>query len=107
MRQHRRVGRRAMPIRLFRAVAAFAVGCWVMTGVALAEGRVALVIGNASYQTVTPLVNPINDAKAIAEVLGAAGFEVQIVTDLTQTNMRRALRDFSTTVAQKGKDTVA
>ena len=54
-----------MPIRLFRALAAVAMGCWLMTGVALADGKVALVIGNAAYQK-SPLANPINDAKAIA-----------------------------------------
>ena len=96
----------AIEVRLFRALAAFALGCWVMTGIALAEGRVALVIGNSAYQT-SPLANPINDAKAIAAALGEAGFEVQLVTDLTQTNMRRALRAFSGAVAGKGKETVA
>src|SRR5687768_14530983 len=95
-----------MPIRPFRALAAFAMGCWLMTGVALAQGRVALVIGNSTYQK-DPLANPINDAKAIAAALGEASFEVQLVTDLTQAGMRRALRDFSVAIAQKGKDTIA
>ena len=95
-----------MPIRLFRAIAAAAMGCWMMTGVALADGKVALVIGNAAYQK-SPLANPINDAKLVAKALGEAGFQVQLVTDLTQAGMRRALRDFSETVTQKGKDTIA
>ena len=95
-----------MPIRPFRALAAFAMGCWLMTGVALAESRIALVIGNSTYLK-DPLANPVNDAKAIAAALGEARFEVQLVTDLTQSGMRRALRDFSAAVAQKGKDTVA
>src|SRR5262245_10771049 len=106
MRQPLRRRETAMPIRLFRAVAAFAIGCWVMTGVALAEGKVALVIGNSTYQK-NPLANPINDAKLLAGALGEAGFEVQLVTDLTRAGMVRALRDFSETVAAKGKDTVA
>ena len=77
-----------------------------MTSVALADGKVALVIGNSAYQK-SPLANPINDAKLLAGALGEAGFEVQLVTDLTQAGMRRAMRDFSETVARKGKDTVA
>jgi hypothetical protein len=96
-----------MAIRLFRALAAFAVGCWGLTGIALAESRVALIVGNAAYKTAAPLANPINDAKAVAAALGDAGFEVQLVTDLSQTEMRRALRDFAANVVKKGKDTVA
>ena len=43
---------------------------------AFAENRVALVIGNSAYRAVAPLPNAENDAKAMAELLGAAGFEV-------------------------------
>src|SRR5216683_2077744 len=38
------------------------------------ERRVALVIGNSAYQTVSGLPNTTNDARAIAEVLKADGF---------------------------------
>ena len=43
---------------------------------ALADKRVALVIGNSAYQNVPGLPNPINDATAIAELLRNAGFDV-------------------------------
>jgi hypothetical protein len=43
---------------------------------AFAQSRLALVIGNSNYQTAVRLANPLNDAKAVAEALGAAGFEV-------------------------------
>jgi hypothetical protein len=43
---------------------------------ALAEKRVALVIGNSAYQNVTPLSNPANDANAITATLKSAGFDV-------------------------------
>jgi hypothetical protein len=36
------------------------------TAPARAENRVALVIGNAAYRNVTPLLNPRNDANDIA-----------------------------------------
>src|ERR1700730_13861240 len=38
------------------------------------ENRVALVIGNAAYQSVGELPTPVNDAFAIAELLRGAGF---------------------------------
>lgn len=74
---------------------------------ASAENRIALVIGNSAYKTVTALPNPANDAKAMTGLLTAAGFEVVSRPDLTQADMRRALRDFAADVAAKGPDTVA
>src|SRR5437773_913276 len=41
---------------------------------AMAEKRVALVIGNSSYQNVARLDNPKNDAALIADTLGRLGF---------------------------------
>jgi uncharacterized caspase-like protein len=41
-----------------------------------AEKRVALVIGNSHYKNVTPLDNPVNDAKLMAETLRALGFVI-------------------------------
>src|ERR1700749_2406679 len=41
-----------------------------------AEKRVALGIGNSHYKNVTPLDNPVNDAKLMAETLRALGFVV-------------------------------
>ncbi|MGC2779835.1 MAG: caspase family protein, partial [Bradyrhizobium sp.] len=76
-------------------------------GLAHAESRVALVIGNSAYQAVPRLPNPANDAKAMAEMLKSAGFEVVAARDLTQSDMRRAIGDFTRKVAAKGPDTVA
>lgn len=92
-----------------RLLTAFAVilGASVALGSAAAEPRMALVIGNSAYQTVTELPNPANDAKAVAELLAAAGFEVTTAPDLGQAEMRRAIGDFSARVAEKGADTVA
>ena len=64
--------------------------------VALAEKRVALVIGNGAYVKAATLPNPKNDALAMADLLGKAGFDVvDVKTDLSADGMRRALRDFS------------
>ena len=40
---------------------------------ALADKRVAFVIGNSSYQNVGALTNPANDATAITEVSAVPG----------------------------------
>ena len=96
-----------MSHRICSAVAAFTTGCLLMMGNAWAENRVALVIGNSDYKSVTRLPNPTNDANAITKALQAVDFEVQTVTDLTRLEMGRALSQFANTVAAKGKDTVA
>ncbi len=72
-----------------------------------AEPRVALVIGNASYQNAPPLENPDNDAHAVAKLLNSAGFEVITATDLTQNEMLKVVEDFSSRVAAHGPNTVA
>jgi hypothetical protein len=59
-----------------------------------AERRVALVIGNGAYTAIRPLVNPVNDAVALAGALSRIGFEVVQQHDLGIVQMRRALRDF-------------
>lgn len=65
-------------------------------GSAFADRRVALVIGNSAYENVSPLPNPIKDAGAVAAMLKKAGFQVvESRHDLTNTNMRRALRKFA------------
>lgn len=72
-----------------------------------AESRMALVIGNSAYLTVSALPNPANDAKAVSELLSSAGFEVVPVADLSLADMRIAIREFTSLVSAKGPDTVA
>lgn len=65
-------------------------------GPALAEKRVALVIGNSAYQKVPRLANPANDAAAMASMFKAAGFDsVESKANLTANELRRSLRDFA------------
>ncbi|MFL6972719.1 MAG: caspase domain-containing protein [Xanthobacteraceae bacterium] len=64
-------------------------------GAALAQKRVALVIGNSTYQSVARLANPINDAAAIAQMFKNAGFDsVTMRRDLGVLEFKRALREF-------------
>ena len=61
---------------------------------AAAEKRVALVVGNSTYQNAALLPNPANDAAAVA--LKNAGFVlVDSRLDLRAADTRRALRDFA------------
>lgn len=63
----------------------------------LMAARVALVIGNGSYESAR-LPNPANDAKLVAEKLQAVGFKVIQKTDLKREDMRKAVREFSDTL---------
>jgi len=56
--------------------------------------RIALVIGNSSYQVVSELPNPRPDAATVAASLKEDGFETRLIPDATRQVMVDALRDF-------------
>lgn len=70
---------------------------------AAASKRVALVIGNSSYETVPTLPNPANDARDVALALERLQFSVTLALDLPSAGLRAALRDFGHTA--NGADT--
>lgn len=55
--------------------------------------RLALVIGNAAYES-RPLVNPVNDADDISAALGRLGFEAIDVRNATHEELRRAIASY-------------
>ncbi len=60
-----------------------------------ADRRVALVIGNSGYRNAPRLDNPVRDAKAVAEMFKAAGFDsVDLQLDLESLELKRAVRAF-------------
>jgi len=67
--------------------------------------RVALVIGNDTYQKVEPLRNARNDARLMAGVLKQAGFDVTQGTDLTREGLWKALDTFKGRI-NKGDEVV-
>ena len=67
----------------------------------LPKHRVALVIGNSAYKA-SPLRNPVNDAQDMARVLGDLGFEVIHKENVTQNDMKRAIRSFSEKIRDGG-----
>jgi uncharacterized caspase-like protein len=71
---------------------------------AYAEPRLALVVGNGAYTTVTPLDNPVNDASLMADALRKVGFEVTLVTDSSQNEMITAISQFGSKLRAAGED---
>jgi hypothetical protein len=84
-----------------------AAGIMLGSHAALAENRVALVIGQSAYRAVVPLPNPANDARAVAQLLGDAGFDVTTASDLSQNDLRGTLGEFAARISAKGPDTTA
>jgi hypothetical protein len=58
------------------------------------EKRLALIIGNSDYIYGGSLTNPVNDARAMANVLKKVGFEVMEYENLTQPDMKKAIDEF-------------
>ena len=72
------------------------IGICCASQAALADKRVAFVVGNSDYRSVTALPNAVNDAAAIAQMFRKASFDVvESRHDLTNYDMRRALREFT------------
>ena len=95
---------RAIPRRLRRAASATIFGAWRISLLALAltlaaaawqgvdaAARHALVVGNGAYGF-APLDNPINDARAIAGVLGEIGFAVALLEDASRAEFEAGVR---------------
>jgi uncharacterized caspase-like protein len=73
-----------------------AAGLILICQPALADKRVALVLGNSAYQNVPPLTNPVNDAALMADTFKKAGFDlVELKQNLTVQETRRVLREFA------------
>jgi len=72
---------------------------------AVAEPRVALVIGNSAYAS-GPLRNPANDADLMSETLKKVGFDVIERRDADQVAMKRAIQDFGARLEAAGPKAV-
>jgi uncharacterized caspase-like protein len=64
------------------------------TDAARAERRVALVIGNGAYTSITRLANPTTDASEMAKALRSLGFEVLVLLDARKVDIEGAIRQF-------------
>jgi formylglycine-generating enzyme required for sulfatase activity/uncharacterized caspase-like protein len=64
---------------------------------ALAEKRVALVVGNGNYSHISPLQNPANDARLLAEALRSVGFTLirgEAQLDLDKQSFEKVIQEF-------------
>ena len=67
----------------------------VAPAVVLADGRVALVVGNSTYTHIGRLPNPQNDAADMSAMLHRLGFEVTTELDTDRVELTEALRAFT------------
>ena len=72
---------------------------------AIAEERIALVIGNSNYAE-GALANPVNDARLIAATLREVGFDVIEQLDVDENAMERAIQDFGDRLEDAGKKAI-
>jgi hypothetical protein len=82
-----------MNMRFLIAVLSIA-GFLVSAEAALADKRVAFVVGNSAYKNAAPLPNPALDAKSMAKVLRSVGFDVVEGTNLARDKMTDRLLEF-------------
>jgi hypothetical protein len=76
-------------------IAAFSVATLLVSAdAALADKRVAFVVGNGAYKNVPQLPNPAIDASSMARALRNVGFDVVEGTNLTRDKMTEKLLDF-------------
>lgn len=80
-------------MRPLKLMCAALICCALLASPALAEKRVALVIGNAAYEN-SPLKNPVNDAGDMEKMLKSLGFDVIARLNANQKQMEDAIRQF-------------
>lgn len=85
--------------------------CGILMGLAVvasqysyaATSRIALVIGNANYDSIQPLINPVRDATKMTRSLRKLGFKVIYVENANQDIMERAFRFFGQQLRKASK----
>lgn len=91
-----------VPRRRRLAIGLIAVATLSAAGPAAADKRVALVVGNAAYQSVARLGDPVNGARLIADTLRSLGFTLvggEALTDLDKMKFDNALQSFGSQMA--------
>jgi len=73
---------------------------------AATEQRIALIIGNAKYETGGTLANPVNDARLIRSTLERLNFDVVYREDATKAEMEKAIQQFTDRLAKAGSQGV-
>ena len=92
-----------MRLRMLGAALFVGLAGVLTSATGVAQERVALVVGNGRYEHIGGLVNPANDARAIAAELRELGFQVQEHVDLGKDDLEDAIEAFAETTV--GADT--
>jgi hypothetical protein len=88
-------------VTLMAAIGVIFLAMMLVADSARAEKRVALIVGNSSYQTVPQLANPSQDANAVAKMFRDAGFDtVDTLINVGNLEFKRAIRKFETIADQ-------
>src|SRR5579864_6835725 len=76
---------------------------------AIAETRLALIVGNSHYKhpPLPQLPNPVNDGRLVQQKLQSIGFEVDYIEDADLGELKRHLTMFGRTIEKNGPDTIA
>lgn len=87
----------------------FLIAMWAtlwLTGAALAETRIALVVGNSDYRSagVPALPNAARDSELMAARLSETGFDVTHIVDANQFTLKAAIARFGQTLRDGGRD---
>lgn len=91
-----------MPLRIALSVCSLLL--MFVAAPVLAQERLALVVGNSDYGSVSPLDNPSHDARLIAETLEGLEFEVTLLLDSNQAEMKRGISQFGRDLRKAGPD---
>lgn len=67
---------------------------FLFANTAMAEARVALVIGNNAYQHVPRLEKAVSDARAVGDMLQKIGFKTTVLLEANQRSMNSAVNRF-------------
>lgn len=90
-----------------RTLLAGLVTSLILSAPAFAQARIALVIGNDSYETPGwALENPVNDAVLMGEALEAVGFQVETVTNASLDEMEEAFQRHGARLEAGGEDSI-
>ena len=79
------------PLKIWALSLAALLCCLVFAAPAYAAKRVALVIGNNTYENVPALQKAVNDSEAISQELAKLGFDVVSAENVGRRAMSRAL----------------
>ena len=84
---------------IFSASRCLALALMIVSAGSAFGARLALVIGNDQYTDIPALKNARADARAMADALKTAGFEVTLAIDLNRSAMNTAVRRFKNRIS--------